>query len=300
LAAHLESEIGNYESAFFYSNTYNRAQRKYNKELNAARVIENEIKFEVQEKELALKDALIKTKNASLKLEKTNKERNFYLLLIVFVMLSLVLVLLLLRHLSIRNKELKSNNNILFENKKLLIHSNTTIKKTFSIISHDLRAPFNAILGLFEFLDRELDGLSKEKIRENLKRIEQAAQNNFNLTQKLLIWSVGQHNGFVVSKKPYNIAETIRQAIEINGHLLHEKNLQLVHNGASRRFKYDEQLILNILNNLIGNAIKYSNSSTTIQISTAVKHHKLYITVKDQGQGIASETLKKLNTEYNA
>jgi K+-sensing histidine kinase KdpD len=103
-----------------------------------------------------------------------------------------------------------------------------------------------------------------------------------------------------VSKKPYNIAETIRQAIEINGHLLHEKNLQLVHNGASRRFKYDEQLILNILNNLIGNAIKYSNSSTTIQISTAVKHHKLYITVKDQGQGIASETLKKLNTEYNA
>ena len=300
LAAHLESEIGNYESAFFYSNTYNRAQRKYNKELNAARVIENEIKFEVQEKELALKDALIKTKNASLKLEKTNKERNFYLLLIVLVMLSLVLVLFLLRHLSKRNKELKSNNNILFENKKLLIHSNTTIKKTFSIISHDLRAPFNAILGLFEFLDRELDGLSKEKIRENLKRIEQAAQNNFNLTQKLLIWSVGQHNGFVVSKKPYNIAETIRQAIEINGHLLHEKNLQLVHNGTSRRFKYDEQLILNILNNLIGNAIKYSNSSTTIQISTAVKHHKLYITVKDQGQGIASETLKKLNTEYNA
>jgi signal transduction histidine kinase len=299
LAAYLESETGNYKKAFLYSNTYIGALRKYNEELNAARVIENEIKFEVQEKELALKDALIKTKDASLKLEKTKKERNFYLVMMLLVVLSFVLVLLLLRHLSKRNKELKNNNNILFENKKLLVHSNKTIKKTFSIISHDLRAPFNSIFGLFQFLDRALDGLSKEEIRESLKRIERAAQNNFNLTQKLLIWSVAQHKGFVVSKKPYNIAETIRQLIEINEHLLHEKNLQLVHNGSNTGFKYDEQLLLNILNNLLGNAIKYSNPSTTIQISTLVKHGKLCITVKDQGQGMASETLKKINTNYN-
>lgn len=299
LAAYLESEIGNYKRAFFYTNTYIDALRKYNEALNLEKVIENETKFKVQEKELALKDALIKTKDASLKLVKAAKERNFYLVMILFVMLAFMLVLLLLKHLSKRNKELKNNNNILFENKKLLVHSNKAIKKTFEIISHDLRTPFNSILGLFQFLNTEIDNLPKEEIKKSLKHIEKAAKNNFNLTQKLLIWSVAQHNGFVVIKKPYNIAETIRQVIEINGHLLHEKNLQLVHNGSNTQFKYDEQLILNILNNLIGNAIKYSNPSTTIQISTVVKHQKLYITVKDQGQGMARETLKKININYN-
>jgi signal transduction histidine kinase/tetratricopeptide (TPR) repeat protein len=299
LAAYLESEIGNYKRAFFYANTYIGALRKYNEALNLEKVIENETKFKVQEKELALKDALIKTKDASLKLVKAAKERNFYLVMILFVVLAFMFVLLLLKHLSKRNKELKNNNNILFENKKLLVHSNKAIKKTFSIISHDLRAPFNSILGLFQFLNAEIDNLPKEEIKKSLKHIEKAAKNNFNLTQKLLIWSVAQHKGLVVIKKPYNIAETIRQVIEINGYLLHEKNLQLVHNGSNTQFKYDEQLIRNILNNLIGNAIKYSNPSTIIQISTVVKHHKLYITVKDQGQGMARETLKKINTNYN-
>jgi signal transduction histidine kinase len=298
LAAYLESEVGNYKRAFFYSNTYNDALREYNKELNAALVIENQIKFEVQKKELALKDALIETKDASLKLAKTAKERNFFLLLIVFGTLALVFVLLFLRHFSNKNKELRSNNSVLFENRKLLVDSNKTIKKTFSIISHDLRTPFNAILGLFQFLNREIDSLSKEEIKKSLKRIEQAAQNNFNLTQKLLIWSVGQHNGFMVNKKLHSTAETIQQAIEINTHLLHEKNLQIVHSTPSEQFKYDEQIILNILNNLIANAIKYSNSKTTIQISTVIKQHKLCIAIKDQGEGMAAEILEKLNKQY--
>lgn len=298
LAAHLESEVGNYKSAFFYSNTYNDALREYNKELNAALVIENQIKFEVQKKELALKDALIKTKDASLKLVKTSKERNFYFLLIVFFTLALMLVLLFLRRFSKKNKELKSNNIVLSENRRLLARANKTIKKTFSIISHDLRTPFNAILGLCQFLNREIDSLSKEEIKKSLKRIEQAAQNNFNLTQKLLIWSVGQHNGFMVKKKLHSTAETIQQAIDINTHLLHEKNLQIVHSTPSKKFKYDEQIILNILNNLIANAIKYSNSKTTIEISTVVKQDKLYMSIKDKGEGMVPKVLEKLNKQY--
>ena len=294
-ASFLAYKLGAYQNAYKYLSKFTELNNEYTKNLDAETIIKNQAKFQLQEKELELKDAY----QENLELQQKSKERNALLIIVIIGSITFISILFLLRQISDKNKKLKENNRIILLNKKFLEENNRTIKKTFSMISHDLRAPFNAILGLSKYLISQIAQLTREEVKENLIFIEKAAQNNFHLTQKLLTWSVGQHNGFVVDKQKHNIAETINQAISVNKHVLHEKNLQIVNNAVQRHFLYDEEIILNILNNLISNAVRHSNRDGVIYIKATIVKNKLYIEVEDQGVGMDAITLEKLNKQFD-
>ena len=80
---------------------------------------------------------------------------------------------------------------------------NQSKDKFFSIISHDLRSPFNALLGISEYTTKFFDNLSKEDIKESIENMHSSAKKVYNLIQNLLEWTQIQTGGLEFEKRFY-------------------------------------------------------------------------------------------------
>ncbi|WP_438967074.1 sensor histidine kinase [Flavobacterium sp.] len=173
-----------------------------------------------------------------------------------------------------------------------------TQNKIFSIISHDLRSPFNALLGYSNFINENFNQLSKEELKSFIAKIKNAAQNNYNFTEQLLKWSLTQQNGIIINKELCSLNEIVEKSIEIIFPLADQKNIAF-HKDFQLDDKakgyFDKDIIFNVLYNVISNAIKYSKDNNSIEIKTYTKKQYLYVEIKDHGIGMSSEQLKKLN-----
>ncbi|MDP2362179.1 MAG: histidine kinase dimerization/phospho-acceptor domain-containing protein, partial [Ignavibacteria bacterium] len=99
----------------------------------------------------------------------------------------------------------------IIEEKKLkkyaeeLKKSNSAKDKFFSIISHDLRNPFNSLLGFSELLANNIEDLSEDEVKESAKSLHKTASNLFNLLTNLLEWSKLQTGNFSLEKSEFSL-----------------------------------------------------------------------------------------------
>jgi signal transduction histidine kinase len=99
--------------------------------------------------------------------------------------------------------ERKRMENELLKAKDNLERSNATKDKFLSILAHDLRSPFNSLLGLSELLNDNIDVLSEDEIKQSAKMINQAAYNAYTLLENLLEWSRSQRG--IMTFNPQNL-----------------------------------------------------------------------------------------------
>lgn len=172
---------------------------------------------------------------------------------------------------------------------------NANKDKFFSIISHDLRAPFNTLLGVSELLKNQADSLTKEEIKKYSHYIYAAAENFFNLLENLLQWSRAQ-----LGKLEYLPAETelyslVAKSTEILKDLLTNKNIHIENQIDKNTVVYiDSNMILSVFQNLISNAIKFSNWGGTIEIRSARLGQLIEVSVADNGIGISEKNRELL------
>ncbi len=84
---------------------------------------------------------------------------------------------------------------------------NQSKDKLFSIISHDLRSPFNALLGISEYTTQFFDDLSKEEIKESMGNLHSSAKKVYSLMQNLLEWTQIQNGSLEISKSKIDLSE---------------------------------------------------------------------------------------------
>lgn len=172
---------------------------------------------------------------------------------------------------------------------------NATKDKLFTIIAHDLRSPFNTILGFSALLIDETKKISPEKSKEYLNLINSSANNTLILLDNLLSWAKSQTGQ--INFKPEKIAlfSTIRKIVEISNSIAEQKNISLNYNTSIEIEVYTDQNILNtVLLNLICNAIKFTKSGGNISVFAISKHNQVEITVSDSGVGMNREVKNKL------
>jgi len=194
---------------------------------------------------------------------------------------------------NINSKKLREE--ALIESETQLIELNATKDKLFSIIAHDLRSPFNTILGYSDLLSNSAKTYDTERIVKFSTDINSAAVNTLALLDNLLNWAKSQTGQITFKPVKLNLQPIIAQTIEVLNSTAKIKNISLNYIQSDSIEVYADQDMLNvILRNLIANALKFTNSRGAIAVNAMQKNNFIEITVSDNGVGMNEETLNKL------
>jgi PAS domain S-box-containing protein len=178
---------------------------------------------------------------------------------------------------------------------------NQTKDNFFSIISHDLRSPFNSILGFTEVLKNEFDELKKEEIKLYIDSLYQSSRHIYTLLNNLLQYSKFQLGKVEFTQKSLDLNKIIENNLEILSGSALKKEIKLIKNlKESISVIADEDMLNSILLNLITNAIKFSERGSEITVSAFEEGNFANISISDTGVGMNEKTLKnlfKLNAE---
>lgn len=168
-------------------------------------------------------------------------------------------------------------------------------EKMYSIIAHDLKNPFNSILGLSNYLRDNIEECDKNEIKKIVTNIRDSAENQFELLKNLLDWSRSQCGDISINKEPVRLTSLLDTAIDNVKIMAQKKEIGLVNEVPYNVHIYsDKVIILIILNNLISNAIKFSERNKKIIISAEEDENYVTVKVIDEGCGIEEYNLEKL------
>ena len=160
-------------------------------------------------------------------------------------------------------------------------------------MSHELRTPLNAVLGYTELLMDGLYGAMPDRAHGVLERVQANGRHLLALINDVLDLSKIEAGELKLAGEPYSIAELVQTAIAAMEPLAKVKGLDLrsvIPEGMPAGFG-DERRLTQVLLNLIGNAIKFTQSGS-IEIEARVVQDRLQIFVADTGIGIAPEDLR--------
>jgi len=181
------------------------------------------------------------------------------------------------------------------ESEKQLKQANSTKDKFFSIIAHDLRNPFNVLLGYSNIIINYIEDKQFDKLQEAGKAIKQSAEQGYVLLNNLLKWSRAEQGAMAFKPMPLNIKNRIESIIDFYSKAAREKEITIESKVKSNlKFKADENMLDTIIRNLLSNAIKYSNPGGKIKVSAIKSNKQLTVEVEDEGIGIPEADQAKL------
>ena len=194
-----------------------------------------------------------------------------------------------------KNEDLVSAKEKAEKNKAQLEELNATKDKLFSIIAHDLRSPFNSILGFSSLLIDEKKESSSEIHFKYLSSINSSANNTLILLDNLLNWAKSQTGQINFEPEKIALTSVIYKIIELVNSTADLKNISLSHDPSGEIEIYtDENMLMTVLRNLTSNAIKFTKPGGNIKIFAISKQKQVEITVSDDGVGMNKETINKL------
>lgn len=169
-----------------------------------------------------------------------------------------------------------------------LKESNESKNKLFSIIAHDLKNPFNAILALSEGLDqRTKDDPQLKEINYYCSAINKASVQAYNLLNTLLEWAKSQSSGSSFAPKEINAYEAATESIMQVQESAHMKSVAIIPAINESSLIYaDKNMLIAIFRNLLSNAIKYSHHNSSVTISAMRGSIDTIFCVSDEGIGI--------------
>lgn len=174
-----------------------------------------------------------------------------------------------------------------------LKQANATKDKFFSIIAHDLKTPFTALITISELLVQEK--ISNEEKEEFFRYIQEASKRGFDLLKNLLEWSRSQTKNIDFNPKELNLSFIIEDNIKLLQLSAKAKNIDL--SSEIRKdliLNADENMLNTIIRNLISNAIKFTYDGGKVTIVAQKQEDQIEIRVIDSGIGIEPENIQKL------
>ncbi len=191
-----------------------------------------------------------------------------------------------------RNKAVKE---IKLINDQLVV-LNSEKDKFFSIIAHDLKSPFNGLLGLTDIMVQGESGYSAKEWTQMASDLHQTATNLFNLLKNLLEWAQMQRGSIPFQPKKFSLSGLIEEIVEIVKKRSEQKGITIINSVTPPVYVYaDENMIKSVLLNLLSNAVKFTprNGCVTIAIDKTAEE-MIKISVSDTGIGMQMSEINKL------
>jgi two-component system, sensor histidine kinase and response regulator len=173
--------------------------------------------------------------------------------------------------------------------------SNSAKDKLFSIIAHDLKGPFNTILGFSELSLKELHGGDTVAAQNHIEEGMASTKRTLVLLENLLAWSKSQRGQIEFKPENLNLQSLIEEVIHDMDSTAKIKSISLIYFQAEPvAFFADKNMMQTIFRNLVSNAIKFTNPGGKIRIYGKSDNGRTEITVSDNGIGMPESTLDSL------
>lgn len=187
----------------------------------------------------------------------------------------------------------KKADQLLKENETHLKELIETKDKFFSLIAHDLRTPFNSIIGFLELLINNYDEISEIEKKNYLSLVHKDANKTLNLLDNLLEWAKSQTGNISFHARNLNLLSVVNNIEKTFESALKLKQLRLQISIPERlKIFADLNMMTAIIQNLISNSIKFSQPGNSIAINATHKKSEIEIEVSDHGIGM-NETITK-------
>ncbi len=187
-----------------------------------------------------------------------------------------------------RTSEIQSKN-------ELLKDLNSTKDKLFSVISHDLRSPFNAILGFESLLIHNYYDFTDIERIDMISQVHTTSNQLYILVENLLNWAKLQNSTIQHYPVEFKLKEVILEKSELYQYIAEVKGITITHEIPDEITAYaDIHLMETILRNLISNAIKFTTAGGSILVIARQMNSTIEISVTDTGTGMTSEQIDTL------
>ena len=181
------------------------------------------------------------------------------------------------------------------ENEIKLRQLNADKDRFISILGHDLKNPFNNILGFSEILTDEIESLNKDEINDIAKNINKSAQITNKLLENILMWARIQQGKIPFKPQNLSFRDICRDTLDVFNPNANVKGITINYSATDKINVFaDIDMLKTVLRNLVSNSIKFTNNGGAIKISAKQTHSEITISVSDNGIGIESDDLTKL------
>ena len=288
-------KLKDYEKAATYAERYIAVIDSINKAEKQNAYVEFGKKYQTEKK---IQENKILTQENEIKDLTINKEKNrriFFAALAIMSLLILGILYYFYRNKQRTAKVLQEKNETISLQNQELNEANRTKQKFFSIISHDLVNPFNAMLGYAQLLDTSYDDFDDQQKKNFITNIHDSAAHNYKLVKSLLTWGRTQQDAIVAKKETLNCRDLIDLACEPFLSFAAQKDMQL-HNHAPEDLSCiaDKNMMVTCIGNIVNNAIKFTPKGGTITIDVRSEGSNLHFDIKDSGIGIPQAKMAQL------
>lgn len=167
--------------------------------------------------------------------------------------------------------------------------------KFFSIISHDLRNPSQSISQLSGLLSDRFDKMDNKKLGELLRLLSDTSRHNYELIEKLLLWSRSQNQDFPVNKSFFDISDIVLSGISDLSGFSEIKKIKIKTSFKHQSAVFaDKNMIETVFRNILNNSIKFSYEDGLVTVETSENENFIIVRVIDKGFGIDSSFVDKL------
>ncbi len=175
------------------------------------------------------------------------------------------------------------------------LHNSNTSKAIFiSVLSKELRTPFNNVIGFAQLLEDDYETLGLEQIGIFAKEIHSSAKTAFQHLDALLQWSNLETGKAKFEPTKHSVRFVISDAINAEKKAADRKEIKISSSAPDVEMAIDRHMMHFLLQNLLENAIKYSPRGAEVQIDAVEKDGSMLITVTDHGVGMTADQLSNL------
>jgi len=176
-----------------------------------------------------------------------------------------------------------------------LRQSNRAKDKFFSIISHDMKNPLNALMLTIEFLQGNFNMLDRDKVLELLGNVHNSAKRLNALLSNLLQWARSQSGRIPYEPADLVLSSIVTQTFNLLTSSAKEKQIALEMNmDPELQVFADYNMLLAVIRNLVSNAVKFTCDGGRVMVEATQSEKWVEIAVVDTGIGIAQEDIDKI------
>lgn len=203
---------------------------------------------------------------------------------------------LLRRNLLDINTQLSNTTRMLQKANAELNHLNTLKNQFLGMAAHDMRSPIGHIMACSEFLMEKGNDCLKDEEMEFLDIIKSSSEFLLGLINEFLDLSIIESGHLNLDLRPTDLVSLVKHNIRLNGLLAEEKNmvLNMVHFEPIPTLLLDSAKIEQVLNNLISNALKFSEPGSSVNLRLYKTRQDVVVSVQDQGTGISPSELSQI------
>lgn len=189
----------------------------------------------------------------------------------------------------IQNELIIKNNNL--ELQKL----NADKDRFISLLTHDLKSPFNALIGFSDFLIEDFHNLDIQQIESQLQILNKTIHQTYQLLEQVLMWARSQSGKLSIEYQEFSFSNITNGLLKTFEKQLQEKSINVcLLDSRELSLNADLNIFKTIMRNLISNAIKFTNKNGQIKIEVEQEATNVIVIVSDNGIGIEPEKIDTL------